>query len=767
MRILDRYIFRETLTPALIGLSALTFVFFSQQVGWLLEIIVRQSATFREIVALCLAIIPNVLTFTIPMAVLVGILTGFGRMSSDSEAIAFRAAGLSMGRLVRPVMFLAAMAWMVNLALTLWISPTVTARSRQMGYALAMKQVTLEVKPRVFNESLANIVLYVQDVAANGLEWRGIMLADTRKAAEPQVTFAKSGTLVASAATRTFQLTLTQPSTYMVSPRPGESTFSNSPSNTTISIAMPAAPPPPQRTSVLETDTRSLWKQMQSGSGTSEEQRAVAVEFHRRLALPFACLSFALIALPLGVSTSRGSKSMGLVLSLLLMLAYYLILAGGTKIAGNSQVSPFFGVWIGNIVLAALGIFLLIRADYEGENRVMAALLSGGGWIQGKFTALRATRKRVSRWAYSLTHHPKFFMLLDIYVIRGFWFFFALVLVVFVALFIIITLFQLLPDIVKNNIDSVVVGRYFLFLLPQILYWVVPLTVLLAILINLGTLTKTNEILAVKAGAISLYRMTTPLLMMSLLLSASIYLLQDFILPESNQRQQDYHDLIKGKAPQTYRDPERKWMAGSLDRIYHYNYFNPEQNIFGSLSLFEFEPHTFQLKRWVFAGRAEWTGFQWQLKDGWIRNMEKGLPAGYQPFDQIAFAEIDPPEYFKKEVRMADQMTYIELRHYVDDLKQSGFDVSTLTVDLYRKLSFPLVSFIMAIIGIPFSFKTGKRGAFYGIGLCIAVGIFYWATFELFNKLGGINQLSPMIAAWFPNLIFGVGGVWLLLRVKT
>jgi lipopolysaccharide export LptBFGC system permease protein LptF len=88
-------------------------------------------------------------------------------------------------------------------------------------------------------------------------------------------------------------------------------------------------------------------------------------------------------------------------------------------------------------------------------------------------------------------------------------------------------------------------------------------------------------------------------------------------------------------------------------------------------------------------------------------------------------------------------------------------------VDLYRKLSFPLVSFIMVIIGIPFAFTTGKKGAFYGIGLCVAVGIFYWSTFELFDKLGGIKSLSPFIAAWFPNLIFGLGGVWMMLRVKT
>src|SRR5215813_11257676 len=121
MRILDRYIFREILTPTLIGLSALTFVFFSRQLGTLLEIMVRQSATFREVGELSLAIIPNVLTFTIPMAVLVGILTGFGRMSSDSESIAFRAGGVSMKRLLVPVMALGLLSFAVNLATTVRI----------------------------------------------------------------------------------------------------------------------------------------------------------------------------------------------------------------------------------------------------------------------------------------------------------------------------------------------------------------------------------------------------------------------------------------------------------------------------------------------------------------------------------------------------------------------------------------------------------------------------------------------------------------------
>jgi len=764
MKILDRYIFRETLTPTLIALSALTFVFFSQRLGALLEIIVRQSATLREVGEFSFAIIPNLLTFTIPLAVLVGILTGFGRISSDSEAIAFRAAGISMKRLLRPVMLLATLAWIVTLMLTLWIAPQTALHLRQLESALALKQVSLELKPRVFNENLANFVLYVKDVTANGSEWHGIMLADVTSPNDPHVTVAKSGTLVANDENHTFDLTLADSTTSFASSQSPNIYQTSGVESNTISLPMPAAPPTPSKPSTTEMASRELWNRMSAGSATYEER----VELHRRMALPFSCLAFALIGLPLGISTTRGSKSMGLVLSLILMLAYYLVFVLGTRIAANEQFSPFFGAWIGNIAFSALGIFMLTRADYEGENRLLAQLASSIDWASGALEWLRTGRKRIGQWAYSLTHHPKFFRLLDIYVLRGFWFFFALVLAVFVSLFVVITLFTLLPDIVKNNVDSRTVVEYFVFLTPQILYWVVPLTVLLATLINLGTLTKTNEILAVKAGAISLYRMSMPLLLMSLILSAGVYFLQDFILPRANQRQEDYHNVIKGRAPQTYKDPERKWMAGSNERIYHYSYFDPNENVLADLSILEFQPNSFDLKRWVFASRAEWTGFQWRLEDGWTRRLgTKDSPEEYKHFDRIDFLEIDPPEYFKKEVRMADQMTYVELKRYVADLKQSGFDVSALTVDLYRKLSFPLVSFIMAIIGIPFSFKTGKRGAFFGIGLCVAVGIFYWATFELFRQLGGINRLSPMIAAWFPNLIFGAGGVWMMTRVKT
>src|SRR5438552_11359394 len=151
MNTLDRYIFREILFPSLIALVALTFVAFlafSRELGWLLELIVRQSATISEIWAISSAILPSVLTFTIPMAVLVGILTGLGRMSSDSEAIAFRASGVSMLRLLVPILALGIIAWAGSLVVNVSMAPRRAAHLREMRYDILAKQASLEVKPR-------------------------------------------------------------------------------------------------------------------------------------------------------------------------------------------------------------------------------------------------------------------------------------------------------------------------------------------------------------------------------------------------------------------------------------------------------------------------------------------------------------------------------------------------------------------------------------------------------------------------------------------
>jgi len=764
VRRLDRYILREILYPALIGLSALTFVWISRELGRLLEIIVRQSATPAEIWAVSAAILPNVLTFTLPMAVLVGILTGFGRLSSDSETIALRASGVSMRRILAPVLVLGVSAWLLNTAMTTWIAPKMAVQLNQAKREMLLRHSSFMLQAGVFKEDIPGLTLYIRNITQSGTEWHDIMIDDVRDPNQELILFAAKGVPQLIEAEHVLRLTLTNGNSHQIDFKKTQRDDSELFGQRTISIPIPAGDTDQQTDKLFQTSTSTLWRQMKNGTATYADR----VEFHRRFALPFACIAFVFIGLPLGVSTTRGSKSMGLVLSLVLMFLYYLGFMEGTKLASDSHFSPFLGAWIPNIAFLLVGIFLMSRADREQENKILLGIRSAGDWMGQRMSILKRTAEILAGWMHSFAHRSKMFRVIDRYVIRGFFFYFVLVLVVFVGLFIVVTLFELLPDIAKNHVSVFTVISYFIFLTPQMLFWVAPLTVLLAILINLGTLTKGNEILAVKAAGMSLYRLSVPLMVMGLLMSGAIYLMQDYMLPYTNQRQDEYRDIIKGKAPQSHRNPDRKWMAGSNNRIYHYNYFSYEKNEFSGLSIFKFDTDTFNLNEWIFATSGAWNGSAWALQNVSVhRTSANGLDTEVQSHPTLVTSGMDNPEYFKDDVRTASQMSFSELKGYVDELQKKQFDVTSLTLDLYRKLSFPMVSFIMVLIGIPFSFKTGKKGAFYGIGICIGVGILYWSTFELFAKLGEVNRLSPMIAAWFPNLIFGLGGTWMMLRVKT
>jgi lipopolysaccharide export LptBFGC system permease protein LptF len=127
----------------------------------------------------------------------------------------------------------------------------------------------------------------------------------------------------------------------------------------------------------------------------------------------------------------------------------------------------------------------------------------------------------------------------------------------------------------------------------------------------------------------------------------------------------------------------------------------------------------------------------------------------------------EEPAYFRKEVRQSSQMNFIQLRAYLQDLKQSGFDVVPLTVQIHKKFSFPLFAIIMALLGMPFAFSMGRKGALTGIALSIGIAISYWAVSSLFEALGNLNELSAVAAAWSPNLIFGLSGLYMFLRIET
>ena len=219
-----------------------------------------------------------------------------------------------------------------------------------------------------------------------------------------------------------------------------------------------------------------------------------------------------------------------------------------------------------------------------------------------------------------------------------------MLLVGFVLIFDAFTLFDLLGDISRNHISVLTVLNYFRYLVPLMVYQLAPLATLVATLVTLAILAKNNEVIALKASGISLYRLVLPLLLCSCLVAGGMFLLDDTFLPYANQRQDALRNQIKGRPAQTYFEPARQWIFGEHSKIYNYELFDPDRQLFGGLNVFELDPATFQIRRRIFATRATWEPSEnaWVLTGGWVRDFDAdGHVAALRPLHRDVAARTD------------------------------------------------------------------------------------------------------------------------------
>jgi LPS export ABC transporter permease LptF/LPS export ABC transporter permease LptG len=772
MRILDRYIVREVFRHALLGLIVFTFVFFVPQLIRLMELFVRHTGSGSQILKLFLCIFPAVFTFTIPMAVLIGVLLGLGRMAADSEIIALTALGIGRRRILLPVGVLAVAGLAVSLTMTLWLSPLALRTFRSIEANLIASQISFQVQPRVFDERFPQLILYISDVAASGTLWHGVFLAETGSESGSRLTLAERAIVLPDPSHGTLELHLQGGSTHEFHrDRPDRysvTAFGQSDWPIEVNNLMPAT----QRR--ISTPERTLRTLVADDGPSWLESR---VELHRRLAFPFACLVFALVAVPIGTQPRRGGRAAGSLIAIAMIAGYYLLFVTGAGLARQGTVPPALGIWAANLILAAFGLMLLPRMEqFRGESRWLhpsGPFRTALRFLRRKARLRTAAIRRLTR-PFAGTNHasapggsiPR---LMDIYILRRFSIYFALIMAVFVFLFETFTFFELLDDIARHHVAFLIVINYFRYLTPYLIYSLAPLGALVSVLVTLGVMSKNNEIVAIKASGTSLHRLVIPLLVAGMLLAGTMLLVNETYLPYANQRQDALRNQIKGRPPQTYSRPQR-WIFGENSKIYNYDLFSPLQNLFGGLSVVELDPATFNVRRRIFANRAQWSASQkiWLLESGWVRDFSGGSITRFDQFNVQAFPELtEPPEYFNREVRQAFQMNWAELNRYIEDLRRAGFDVAGLTVQWHVKIAYPLIAPISMLLAIPFAFLVGSRGAIGGVAIGIAIGIGYWSIARLMEAMGGVGQLPPVLAGWSPDLIFFFIGLYFFFKIPT
>ena len=794
MRILTRYILKEVSSHALLGVLLFTFIIFMRDLGRLLELVVRNSAPLPSVGEIFLYTLPTTFMITLPMGVLVGILIGLSRLAADSEVTAIRASGMGAGMFVRVVSIFAIAVWLLALLNSIYVSPSAARALTGLQDRLKASQASFEIQPRVFYEEFKNSVLYVQDaIPSKGQSlWRGVFLADVSDPTSPKITLAERGALLSESPDK-IRFHLEDGTQQELIAKSKDQYSITTFESTDLPVEIPSSADRGVRDlePVAELSMHRLLRNAKferakaaeiakidpgSSSYAYLKARYYEIEFHRRFALPAACLVLALVGIPLGLTAHKGGRSTGFVLTIILVFVYYFFSLVGVSLARQGKMSPWFGVWAGNIFFFITGLVLLWRVDrmpldFTWLNRATSAIQRAFRTLSGRLPGLRETgglsfagRKPRKRYG------ARFPLILDNMILRDFALYLAMIMATFLILALVFTFFELLTDIVRNKVSFILLAEYLINLSPSLVYLMAPMSVLLAVLITFGLLQKSSELTAMKATGFSIYRATLPVIFVAGAFAVGLFIFDQLYIPHTNRRQEILRNEIKGKPPQTYLQANRKWIFGAANQIYYYQVFDADTDRFGGITVFEFNPATFQLTRRIHADGAHWEPSlkSWVFENGWVRTLNGASIQEYRTFDVATFKELaEDPIYFKKEVHQSSEMSYDELRSYIQDLQQSGFETVRLKVQLHKKLAYPLITLVMAILAIPFSAQGRRGGALAGVAIALGVAIVYWVTAGIFEAMGNANQLPALLAAWAPDLIFALGGGYLLLRVPT
>lgn len=365
--IINRYILREITLPFFLILGILTFVLLMGKLLQLMDMMVNKGVAFMDIVQLILFLLPSFFVFTIPIALLMAILIGLGRLSSDNEWIALRASGVSLYQVLRPVAAAGFVSFLVTILISLFLAPYSNLKTKDILYGIARQKASIGIKERVFNDDFEGLVLYAEHIPMDGAYMEGVIISDRRTAHEPTLIIARRGYLVSDPRTLLVTLRLENGSIHsadkdLKSYRKAE--FRSYDLNLDLGAVI-AGEKKVRRKDASEMLIGEILAMMRVPLEDQKFFRELRIELNRKLAIPFSCIIFSLLGMPLGITAHRAVKARGFTIGLIVVLAYYLLQLGGTALAETGRVSPFLGAWSTNALFLIVGTYMFVSAARE------------------------------------------------------------------------------------------------------------------------------------------------------------------------------------------------------------------------------------------------------------------------------------------------------------------------------------------------------------------------------------------------------------------
>lgn len=773
--LVSRYLLGSILPYFLFAWLLLTVILFVQQASRYSDIFFDANVPGELVWQLAVALLPNVIAFTCPMAMLVGTVIGLTKMQGDSELVAIRASGVANWQIALPIaavgVLLSLFAFVVNSRGV----PLAASLVRRVALETAIKKLESPVEPGTFNRDVTGYTLYVQKGDVDTGRWQNIFIyrEDPGNGTVRLIT-SNSGRIDTS--DETSELALEDASVITLPMIPGKGKYAvESVGDLRLSIRTSRSELLKRVSSVQltpeELGLAELSDYAASAERSDKERRDAQLLQQRRILLSITPLIFCMLGTVIVLRLNRGGRGFGIALALVVLVVYYLLAFLGEQLGRTGQIP---------VIAAGL-------LPIAGSTAAFVWFA-----LSQRMTWLNAIPQAFTSWAAAYRTRSRRIPLRDVFVdvttgirdfdlVRGLTANFLLTLAFVGAIFVIFTAFEMWKFAGMIEGGVMLLLKYLFYLLPFIYLQIAPSAAMIAILATYVVKSRQNEIVTWTSAGQSVYRLLLPCFLLTALLGAFNWILQEKVLPRSNELQDSVREVIRNTG-QRPSDVGNRWVA---DKGLIYSFALASDNdkthaatvasdnekrrdgdslvpltlvsvydlgTEGKLrAVYRSESAHWQDQRLYFDGAMEKDDI---LGGSVVSSRQNGgeLPMSIDPLSAVR-----------------QKPTHVDTKGLKDQLEKTASDSQhrALAVAIQRKYSTLFLPLIIALFTAPFSLSLSRSGKAATVGYAVALWLVFTGLSSAFEQMGTGGQLSPVVAIWSPLAIFGLFGVFLLSRVRT
>jgi lipopolysaccharide export LptBFGC system permease protein LptF len=733
----------------------LSVILFVQQAGRYSDIFFSSNIPKNLIWQLTLALVPNVIAFTCPMAVLLGVVIGLSKMQSDSELVAIRTAGVGSLQITLPILFFGILLCGFTFLVNIYGVPLASGVVRKIAIQAAVYKLESPIEPGVFNTEISGFTIYVKDGDFEKGTWKNVFIfTENPETKQLRLITSKSGRIdnkdevselvLENAVVNTFSTENKQAKTvsenigqvrYAINTKRGEMIQKLSNREETSD----------------ELGLRELSQYVKTKEGKEKTEAEIILQ--RRIVLSVTPLIFALLGTALVLRFNRGGKGFGILLALASLIAYYLIALLGEQLARTNIISAFTAGLFP--ILISLSMILYFNSS--------ARLLSKKYFntIAEKFGGKRqAYQNKISKKVF---HFNLSSGILDFDIVLNLIRYFLLTFSFLTFIYLIFTVFELWKFVAELKSGSELLAKYLIFLLPYVYIQLAPSALMIAILTTFVIKSRQNEVVTWMAAGQSVFRLLMPCFFLMTAIGFINWELQEKLLPTTNQTQDKLREQIRSRGILAKKSG-KSWVANNK-RIYSFELDESRTESFQkvkNLSVYEFSDEDAGLRVVYRANNAVWTKDKIKFgamaeKTIWNNNktetsqIQNGeIAENSSPFDNL----------YEKPTHLDSQTLKKQIAE--NEIEQEDYEIA-----LEKKYSTPFLPFVIALFTAPFALSLNRKGKVVTIGYAVGVWLLFMGFTNAFEQFGLNGFLSPTFAVWTPLFLFSLFGIVLLSKVKT